>query len=369
MPGLTAYAGLVEVAELQAGDTVFVSGAAGAVGSLAGQIARLRGAARVVGSAGSAAKVDHLSTTSASTPRSTTSDGPVAEQLAEAAPGRHRRVLRQCRRRAPRGRDRLAPAGRPHRRVRRHRRSTTRPSRRRGRATSACSSASGCACAGSSSATTRTWPASSPTEVGGWLRDGALTFRGDRRRRAGERARRVPRHAARREHRKDAHPLRRAGHMRAGTAVAASDPGTTAAERARPGPVAGARAVPRRGRPRAAGTCEVRHLGITSPWTTYFGGPGGASIPAGKPSPPWHIRETATPSPAWPADSPSVGSPPGRPARGRVAHCGHEHAGRADQDARPSQVSRRPLWTEADQHRRLWRSTPPATATPGAREW
>ncbi|HEX2773617.1 MAG TPA: NADP-dependent oxidoreductase [Micromonosporaceae bacterium] len=60
MPGLTAYAGLLEVAALKPGETVFVSAAAGAVGSLVGQIAKLKGAARVVGSAGSAAKVERV---------------------------------------------------------------------------------------------------------------------------------------------------------------------------------------------------------------------------------------------------------------------------------------------------------------------
>jgi NADPH-dependent curcumin reductase CurA len=60
MPALTAYAGLLEVAAMRPGDTVFVSGAAGAVGSMAGQIARLRGATRVIGSAGSDAKVRYL---------------------------------------------------------------------------------------------------------------------------------------------------------------------------------------------------------------------------------------------------------------------------------------------------------------------
>ncbi len=60
MPGLTGYVGLVDIAELKEGDTVFVSGAAGAVGSIAGQIAKLRGAARVIGSAGTAAKVQWL---------------------------------------------------------------------------------------------------------------------------------------------------------------------------------------------------------------------------------------------------------------------------------------------------------------------
>ncbi|MGW4335011.1 NADP-dependent oxidoreductase [Rhodococcus koreensis] len=57
LTGLTAYVGLVHIAHLKAGDAVFVSGAAGAVGTAAGQIARLEGASRVIGSAGSAEKV------------------------------------------------------------------------------------------------------------------------------------------------------------------------------------------------------------------------------------------------------------------------------------------------------------------------
>ena len=55
MPGLTAWVGVVDIGEVKDGDTVFVSGAAGAVGSLAGQLARARGA-RVIGSAGSSSK-------------------------------------------------------------------------------------------------------------------------------------------------------------------------------------------------------------------------------------------------------------------------------------------------------------------------
>ena len=59
MPGMTAYFGLLEVGQPKAGESVFVSGAAGAVGSLVGQIAKIKGC-RVAGSAGSKEKVDYL---------------------------------------------------------------------------------------------------------------------------------------------------------------------------------------------------------------------------------------------------------------------------------------------------------------------
>lgn len=59
MPGLTAYFGVNDILEARSGETVLVSGGAGAVGSIAGQIARIRGC-RTVGVAGSAAKIDWL---------------------------------------------------------------------------------------------------------------------------------------------------------------------------------------------------------------------------------------------------------------------------------------------------------------------
>lgn len=86
MPGHTAYVGMLDIAGLREGDVVFVSGAAGAVGGLAGQIAKLRGASRVIGSAGSDGKVRHavdeLGFDTAFNYRS----APVAEQLRAAAP-------------------------------------------------------------------------------------------------------------------------------------------------------------------------------------------------------------------------------------------------------------------------------------------
>ena len=85
MPGHTAYVGLLDIAAMQPGETVFVSGAAGAVGSLAGQIAKARGAARVVGSAGSAAKVARV-TELGFDAAFDYHDGPVRHRLKEAAP-------------------------------------------------------------------------------------------------------------------------------------------------------------------------------------------------------------------------------------------------------------------------------------------
>jgi NADPH-dependent curcumin reductase CurA len=59
MPGLTAYVGLIDIGQPKPGETVVVSAAAGAVGSIAGQLAKVRGC-RAVGVAGSAAKCDYV---------------------------------------------------------------------------------------------------------------------------------------------------------------------------------------------------------------------------------------------------------------------------------------------------------------------
>lgn len=60
MPGLTAFVGLLDIAGLKPGESVYVSAAAGAVGSVAVQLAKVHGATRVIGSAGSDRKVEHL---------------------------------------------------------------------------------------------------------------------------------------------------------------------------------------------------------------------------------------------------------------------------------------------------------------------
>jgi 2-alkenal reductase len=85
--GWTAYAALTRGAQIRAGDTVFISSAAGAIGSMAGQIARLLGAGRVIGSTSASAKADRLVAElgyDAAVIRGT--DKPFVAQLREAAP-------------------------------------------------------------------------------------------------------------------------------------------------------------------------------------------------------------------------------------------------------------------------------------------
>ncbi|MBF6135653.1 NADP-dependent oxidoreductase [Nocardia otitidiscaviarum] len=84
--GLTAYVGLTDIAGVRAGDTVFVSAAAGAVGSVAGQIARNLGAARVIGSAGGADKCARLLDDFGFDAAIDYRGGDLAAQLAAAAP-------------------------------------------------------------------------------------------------------------------------------------------------------------------------------------------------------------------------------------------------------------------------------------------
>ena len=59
MPGMTAYTGLLDIGKPQAGETVVVAAASGAVGSVVGQIARIKGA-RAVGIAGGKDKCDYV---------------------------------------------------------------------------------------------------------------------------------------------------------------------------------------------------------------------------------------------------------------------------------------------------------------------
>jgi hypothetical protein len=84
MTGMTAWAGL-HLVEVKAGETVFISGAAGAVGSVAGQLAKLRGC-RVIGSAGSMEKVMFLREECEFDIAFDYKTGPVLEQLNLEAP-------------------------------------------------------------------------------------------------------------------------------------------------------------------------------------------------------------------------------------------------------------------------------------------
>ena len=173
-PGLAAWIGIIDIAAVRPGETVFVSAAAGAVGSLAAQIAKLRGA-RVIGSAGSAAKVEYLTGELGLDVGLNRHDGPIAEQLAAVAPdgidvmfdnvgGDHlAAAILTC---APTGGSpcaaRSAESTRPPPPWTRRRCTSSRPAR------SPCG-----AC--SSSTTSTAWDV--PRAGGGWLRDGRIRSR------------------------------------------------------------------------------------------------------------------------------------------------------------------------------------------------
>ncbi|QDY77446.1 NADP-dependent oxidoreductase [Streptomyces qinzhouensis] len=84
--GLTAYATLTRVLPVRPGDVVYVSAAAGATGSIAGQLARRLGAAKVIGSAGGAAKTRVLTEEFGFDTAIDHTRGRLREELAEAAP-------------------------------------------------------------------------------------------------------------------------------------------------------------------------------------------------------------------------------------------------------------------------------------------
>ena len=114
MPGVTAYFGLLDIGRPKEGETVVVSGAAGAVGGLVGQIAKIKGC-RVVGIAGGPREVR----APARGPRLRRDDRLQGRgsrrRPVRALPGWHRYLFRQCRRRDPRCRAR-APRGQSARR-------------------------------------------------------------------------------------------------------------------------------------------------------------------------------------------------------------------------------------------------------------
>ncbi|XP_072931816.1 prostaglandin reductase 1-like [Epargyreus clarus] len=85
MPGLTAYFGFLEICKPKAGETVVVSGAAGAVGSLVGQIAKIQGC-KVIGFAGSDDKVTWLEKELGFDKGLNYKTGDVTKALKEAAP-------------------------------------------------------------------------------------------------------------------------------------------------------------------------------------------------------------------------------------------------------------------------------------------
>ncbi len=84
--GWAAYAALTRAVHIHSGDTVFVTSAAGAIGSMAGQIARLLGAKRVIGSTSSAEKASRLIKNLGYDAAVVRGTEPISKQLAKVAP-------------------------------------------------------------------------------------------------------------------------------------------------------------------------------------------------------------------------------------------------------------------------------------------
>ena len=126
MPGITAWFGLFEIGQPKAGETVVVSAASGAVGSVVGQLAKIQGC-RVVGIAGGKAKCDYVVDELGFDACVDQQGGQSARRSARRVPGRRRRRFRERRRRGARhgaaaDEPALAHRGlRPHRRVQRDR--------------------------------------------------------------------------------------------------------------------------------------------------------------------------------------------------------------------------------------------------------
>ena len=118
MPGMTAYFGLLDVGQPKAGETVVVSGAAGAVGQTVGQLAKIKGC-RAVGIAGGPEKCEWVVEGARLRRLHRLQGRPDQGRPQGALPERRRRLLRQRRRRDPRHRaDAHQPQG-AHRHLRR----------------------------------------------------------------------------------------------------------------------------------------------------------------------------------------------------------------------------------------------------------
>ena len=178
MPGMTGYFGLLDVGQPKPGETVVVSGAAGAVGQTVGQLAKIKGC-RAVGIAGGPAKCDWVVNELGFDACIDYKAGPVQGRPEGALPERRRHLLRQRRRRDPRRRaDAHQPQG-AHRHLRRDQPVQQHRSRSRARRTT-------CRC----SSTARAWKAwscsTTPTairvaiaELAGYLKDGRMKSRED----------------------------------------------------------------------------------------------------------------------------------------------------------------------------------------------